>query len=245
MPAVNEAGVWCYQPRPYRPAQPAREGCQVRRYRRKRMNNSFRWTDGKAILGMYPSHLQGPGADSTVGVRSPRRLCGALTAAAAGLVALLLAKTATQHARSCLAARPLRVCCLSPSNAKRSRLARELRFPLRSCHLCLFRSYSGPSRRRCRRASPCWQSSSRFSRISRCQREHVERPYLRWLVWTSERVVTAVMGGLAAQACHAQRCAPSDRDGDSSSDDDDSCDEQLPHVRRRFACVEAKMRGRL
>jgi len=29
--------------------------------------------------------------------------------------------------------------------------------------------------------------------------EAVDRPYLRWLVWTSERVATAVLGGVAAQ----------------------------------------------
>ena len=32
------------------------------------------------------------------------------------------------------------------------------------------------------------------------ERDEVDRPYLRWLVWTSERVVMAVMGGLAAQS---------------------------------------------
>ncbi len=145
---------------------------------------------------MYPTHLQ----EHRVGWALDRldAYAVALTAAAAGLVALLLGDTSQLSSHG--AAWPLILFAFVAIAVERETISASARTQVSVAFLPLVfvQVVFGPLAAGMVGAVTMLSEFPPVARFSG-ERAEVDRPYLRWLVWTSDRVIMAVVGGWAAQ----------------------------------------------
>src|SRR4051794_12252362 len=145
---------------------------------------------------MYPSRLQGRRVEWTFDRLDAYAV--ALAASATGLVALLLAENAQLSSHG--AAWPLILFAVVAIAVERETISASARTQVSVAFLPLVfvQVVFGPLAAAVVGAVTMFSVFPPIARLSG-ERGGVERPYLRWLVWTSDRVVMAIAGGWAAQ----------------------------------------------
>ena len=148
---------------------------------------------------MYPTRLQEPRVTGRWDFDRLDAYAGALATAAAGLVALLIANDVPLSSQD--AAWPVILFGLVSIAVEREAISASARTQVSVAILPLVfvQVVFGPLAAAVVGALTVLVVEFPVLAHS-AERDEVDRPYLRWLVWTSERVVMAVMGGLAAQS---------------------------------------------
>ena len=143
---------------------------------------------------MYPTRLQ----EHRVGWALDRldAYAVALTAAAAGLVALLLGENTQLSSHG--AAWPLILFALVAIARETISASARTQVSVAFLPLVFVQVVFGPLAAGMVGAVTMLSEFPPIARFAG-ERAEVDRPYLRWLVWTSDRVVMAVAGGWAAQ----------------------------------------------